>query len=111
MIRLQRKQVISTLVDNMLCNFCLASHGINRDQSSVDIQKLNSLRDSRNLIRLGGRFYLPQHQLIRTEKSINHVNRRELVAPLIRATQRFTINGNDLPLSGLMHILHPAHKT
>ena len=111
LISLHRKTVIGLQIDNRRSNFRLTSHGVNRNQSAVDLNQLQQFWNRSDLIALRVRDHLSKADMIHCGPRTHHVNGRFRTGCVITATQRFSINRDDLATCHSVQRSDPAEQT
>lgn len=91
--------------------FLLASHGINRHQTALQIEKLEQFGNRRDLVGLFGRLDLAQHHTICRAEGTDHVDRPFTLPSAVQPTQRLAINGHHRALRHVEAGLHPLGKS
>lgn len=97
-VLLQHQQVIALPVSDALGDLLLRPHRIERDEGAFQLQRIQDVRDRRNLVRTLLDAPLRQHYGLLTGPSAHHLERRAPPAGVEGAAQRLPIDGDDLPV-------------
>ena len=64
LVALQREDVVGLLVDDFLCDFALAAHGVDGHHRALDSQKVEQRRNGDDLVGLFADLDLPEHHAL-----------------------------------------------
>ena len=107
LISFRGQAVVCLGVDNLGSDFRLATHRVNRDQSTRNLNQFKQFGDRRNLITLGIDDDLTETDMIGGSPRADHVNRRFTTGFVVAATERLTIDRNDLSVTDLLERSDP----
>ena len=96
MIALESEKILSTLIDDLRCDFFLASHSIDRNNATFDFQNCQQFRNGRDLVGFVVHLHLAKHSTAVGCLGADHVNRGLIRRFIERATKAPAVNCNDL---------------
>ena len=105
---LDRDDVVRGLGHDGVDHRMLATHGIERQDGALDLQGSHQFRDRRDLVALGRRLDLTQHETARVVPGRDQM--RHARAPAMRAAQALAVDGDQLARQRGAQVLHPAHE-
>jgi len=91
-------------------NLFLATHGIGRDDTALEVQKLEEFGSSGDLIGLVFGFHLAQSDSVCRRPGTDHVNGCFIGRTIIGTSQRLAINGHGLRIGELKDGMNPTGK-
>ena len=97
MIALDGQKIVAALLDDLGGNVPLATHGIDADQETFDVECIEQYRDCRDLVALVGDLLLTEHQTQVGGKGADPMRRRSV--PVCRAAQLLAVDRH-LPAQG-----------
>ncbi len=111
LILFNRQEIVDVLLHNRLDNLGLAADGINRDDAARQFQHAQERRNGSNFVRFVLDFALSEHQMVRHRPRTHH--RDCILAPraVMRTTQLFTINGDNLTMHPFGDGTNPLEET
>ena len=110
LILFERQDVVGILLDDLLGNLPLAAHRIDRDDAAGDCQSVQEFGNRSDLIRLVVDLDLGQNEAIGARPSRDHMDGGFAVGPIVGATHRLTVDGDDLGGEDLGCRLHPSNE-
>ena len=110
LIVLQRQDVIGPFLADLPGNLFLGSHGVDRDDTSLDIEQFQQLGDCGYLIRLLVDLHLSERLSVVRRPRSHQVKRTLSPTPLMRAAQRFAVNRHHLAIGRVPNRISQATK-
>ena len=110
LIALERENVISFLIDDLLRDVALTPHRINGDHRSFNLHHVEQRGDRHNLVRLLTNLHLREHEPLPRRESRDHMDGLFGALLLIGSTRCFSINGDHFG-GRIGQCCDPGHKT
>src|SRR3954463_14605777 len=109
-IGLQRQQIVRTLRSDPRGNVLLAPHRVERHDGALEMQDVEQLGDSGDLVRLAVDLALTEHQFLITCPGADQMQRAVIVARVARAPDGLAVDRHHLALDLTRQGLCPARE-
>ncbi len=110
LISFDGQTVVRSFVDDLGSDFGLASHRIDRDQTTGNLDDLKQFRDRRDFIALLVDNGLPETEVIGRCPSTHHMNGGFPTCMIIASAKRLAIDGDDLSVCDLVQFGKPCQQ-
>jgi len=104
LVAFQGENIVAATVNNLGCDLALAASRIDGDDRLVDIDLVQKVRDCRDFIGFFSGCQLPQTDAATSRPGTHEEEWSKLMSPIMRTTQRLTIDGDDLPIGPFLFL-------
>ncbi len=110
LIAFEAHNVVAVLINNRLRDVPLASHGVDRNGGSSDIQEFKKLRNGRNLVGFLFSRDLTERQLVVRDPGAHYMQCLLACRAIERVAYGLAVNCNEFAVSSSRQSLHPRNE-